>query len=148
MNLPSILRHWFTAAATATTLYLASALLLPAGEAHRLSDALGMLVEPLMVVVSLLAVALWRMALTKGGQIFRRSAGEPSTGAAGGLGLWLVGLGLGMTAGLMGLCLPSCSPGQLAAARAVPAKVCVVTPKGTVCYSSADGVSAVITPTK
>jgi hypothetical protein len=38
----------------------------------------------------------------------------------------------------------SCSPEQLAAARAVPVKACYVTHEGQICYSNVEGLSAQI----
>jgi hypothetical protein len=42
---------------------------------------------------------------------------------------------------LMAFLLPCCTPGQLALARAVPVKACVLTKYGEVCYSSQTGIS-------
>lgn len=38
----------------------------------------------------------------------------------------------------------SCTPGQVAALRAIPVKACVITPQGRVCYSEVEGLSAEI----
>jgi len=64
---------------------------------------------------------------------------EKPSGPAGGLNLlWIAAMG--MTAAAMGMGLPSCSSAQLAAARAVPIRACVITPQGKVCYSSKTGI--------
>lgn len=60
-----------------------------------------------------------------------------NNGASGGnVPLWLVA---GATAVLMGG-LPSCSPEQLAAARAVPIRIGITTDHGTAAYSSKRGI--------
>lgn len=110
MNIPSILRHWFTLAATAATVWLVAALTLSPEDAQKLADAFGLLVEPLIIIVGIVAVAAWRIFLTKAGSIFRTGAGEQgndSNDSAGGLSPAIVGLC--MAAGLMGFVLPSCS---------------------------------------
>ncbi len=66
---------------------------------------------------------------------------EKTSGPAGGLSLlWITG----MAAAVTGVGLPSCSPDQIAAARAIPIKACVITPEGKICYSDTDGLSAEI----
>lgn len=108
MNLASILRHWFTAAASIVTVWLIAALTLSTEDAHKLTEAFGLLVEPLIIIVGIVAVAAWRIFLTKAGSIFRTSAGEDNDhDSAGGLSPCVVGLC--MAAGLMGFVLPSCS---------------------------------------
>ena len=111
------------------------------GEAQAAADAANALVEPVVVLVGLAAVVISRLAMPVLTRIFRLSAGEGSGTGAGGLPLLVLGLGLGTAA--VGM-LPSCSPEQLAAARAVPLKACVMTPKGPVCYSTKDGLSVEI----
>lgn len=144
MNIPSILRHWFTLLATAATMWLIAALSLSADASAALTDAFGKLVEPLVIIGVLLVTAIWRVALTWLYGLFRNGAGEKDGGGLGGPSLLVVAIAT--TAALMGG-LPSCSPAQLAAARAVPLRGCVVTDHGTICYSSRDGVSAEIDAT-
>lgn len=111
MNIPSILRHWFTFAAAAVTAWLVVSLTLSAEESAALTDALGKLVEPLILIVSLVAVAGWRIFLAKAGTMFRRGAGEETdsdAGASGGkLPLLLL---MCAAAGIIGG-LPSCATG-------------------------------------
>ena len=142
MNIPSILRHWLTLALTALTVFL-GAHLFATDEAKAFDEAAKQLVAPLVIIGTLLITAVWRVALTWAGSLFRRGSGENDTNGSGGsLGLWVIGA---MAACLCGL--PSCSPDQIAAARAIPIKTCVVTDKGTICYSSKSGLSAEIDAT-
>lgn len=112
MNIPSILRHWFTFAAAAITAWLVATLTLSADDHAALAEAFGKLIEPVIIIVSLLAVAVWRIFLAKAGTMFRRGAGEETdsdAGASGGklpLALFL----MATAAGLMGV-LPSCTTG-------------------------------------
>jgi hypothetical protein len=108
MNFPSLLRHWFTFAAAAISTWLVATLTLSADDAAALADALGKLVEPLIIIVTLVAVAAWRIFLTKAGTLFRKGAGEDSGGSGGGLNLlWLVGMTVISTAAVV--TLPSCN---------------------------------------
>jgi hypothetical protein len=136
MNFQSILRHWFITAATALTVWLVAFLTLSADDAHKLSEALGMLVEPLIVITGIVAVAAWRIFLAKAGSAFRLGSGETDKDSAGGLSPCVIALG--MAAAFMGS-LPSCSPAQLDAARAVPITFHLVGPDGSVGYSSKGG---------
>lgn len=107
MNIPSILRHWFTLAATAVTLWLGSTLLLSADDASALTEAFGKLIEPLVIIGVLVITAVWRIALAWGAKYFRHAAGEETKNNGAGMTPMLVGLC--MAAALMGLCPPSCS---------------------------------------
>ena len=134
-NIPTILRHWFTLAATAFTLWIVSALLLSADDAKAIGDAAGKLIEPLVVIVTLAIAALWRIFLVWIQKLFSRGAGEAGYGS--GVGMLLVWVGT-----MAGLCLglPSCSPESAAAIRAVPIKVFYITQDGSrVSYSSKAG---------
>lgn len=109
MNIPSILRHWFTVAATTATLWWIATLTLSEEDAKTLTAAMGALVEPLVVIGALLITAGWRLALAYVAKIFRTGSGEQGeqkngSGGLGSLPLFL----MGTMAGLMG-CLPSCS---------------------------------------
>lgn len=79
------------------------------------------------------------------GKISLSGAGETKDNMAGGRsgGTWLLVMGLGIGTAAVGL-LPSCSPDQLAAARAVPVRGCVLTKYGTACYSSKSGIDLTV----
>jgi hypothetical protein len=136
MNFQSILRHQFTAAATFATMWLIAALTLSADDAHKLTEAFQLLIEPLIVIVGIVAVAVWRIFLAKAGSAFRLGSGESDKDSAGGLSPCVIALG--MAAAFMGA-LPSCSPAQLDAARAVPITFHLIGPDGSVGYSSKGG---------
>jgi hypothetical protein len=113
MNIASILRHWFTLLATLLTGWL----VLPAEQQAELSKALGDLVGPLVIILTLVVTAGWRIALAWGQKFFRRGAGElgkengeTGGGGASGSGSALLLL-LACTAGVLGG-LPSCSMGE------------------------------------
>ena len=144
MNIPSILRHWLTLALTALTVFVGAHLLAP-DETRAFDDAAKQLVAPLVIIGTLVATAIWRMALTWISNIFRTGSGETTDkttrgSSGGGLPLWVC---IGTLAGCMGF-LPACSSAQWAAARAIPIRTCVITDQGTVCYSSKAGLSAEI----
>jgi hypothetical protein len=133
MNIPSILRHWFTLLATLLTGWL----VLPAEQQAELTKALGDLVGPLAIILTLVVTATWRMALTWLSKIFRAGSGElENRGPSGGMGLLLM-----ITAVALGGALPSCSPAEVEALRGIPIKGCIQTDDGTVCYSSKGGIS-------
>lgn len=138
--LASLARHAVTYLVGVFVAWITVYLTLP-GEAQAAADAAGALIEPLVVLVGLAAAVLSRLAMPALNKIFRLSAGEGSGGASGGTLLLAVGLGLGTAA--VGM-LPSCSPAQLAAARAVPVRSCVETDYGTVCYSSKSGIALTV----
>lgn len=71
--------------------------------------AANALVEPLVILAGFVAVILARLALPVLNKIFRRGAGEESSGASGGM-LPLVVVGLGLSMAVVGT-LPSCAPG-------------------------------------
>lgn len=103
MNIASILRHWFTLLATLLTGWL----LLPAEQQAELSKALGDLIAPLTIIITLIVTAAWRVALTWLGKFLGHGTGEKEGGASGGtLLFWVV-----CTAAALGG-LPSCSPGM------------------------------------
>jgi hypothetical protein len=107
MNIASILRHWFTLLATLLTGWL----VLPAEQQAELSKALGDLVGPLVIILTLVVTAAWRIALAWGQKFFRRGAGElggDNGGPSGGMGLVMM---IG-TAAALGTVLPSCSVGE------------------------------------
>ena len=129
-QLLSIIRHWITALLAIITLWLVGMLALDAGHQKILNDAAGQLVTPLVTILGLVAVAVWRMALTWLGNLFRAGSGENGNGgrASGGTALLL----LGTMAALMGG-LPSCSP-------ALPLRIGVETDYGSAAYSSKRGI--------
>lgn len=72
------------------------------------TDAANALVEPLVILVSTVAVILSRLAMPWVTKIFRKSAGEDSGGSAGGLNLLMLGGLMMIGTAAVGL-LPSCS---------------------------------------
>lgn len=82
------------------------------------------------------------------GKITLSGAGETKDNMGGGRsgGTWLLVMGLGLGTAAAGM-LSSCSPDQLAAARAVPVRSCVETDYGTVCYSSKSGIAVTVDAT-
>jgi hypothetical protein len=111
MNIPSILRHWFTLAATAATAWVIAVLALDPDQQAELGKAFGDLVGPLVIIGTLIITAAWRIALTWAGNTFRRGAGETEEnngGPSGGMGLLCL---MTCTAAAFGA-LPSCSLGE------------------------------------
>lgn len=137
MNILSIFRHWFTLFATAATLWLVSAFALSADESKTLCEAFGSLLEPVLIIGTLLITAGWRIALAWLSKLFRNGTGEMENGGPSGGAALLIVVG---TAAVLGG-LPSCSPAQIEAARGFPIRGCVVTDQGAVCYSSKGGLS-------
>lgn len=137
-TLSSLIRHSLTALAGVGGLLLSHGLL-ASGDLAQVNAAGGQLQDALTVIGS--AVGL-RLAIMITGKIFPATAAKLS-GAAGGLVPLWIGL---TTAAFMGA-LPSCSPAELAAARAIPIKTCVVTDYGTACYSSKSGLAVSVDAT-
>ena len=139
--LASLTRHFITTLAGLGGFLFAHGLI-PA-EAVGQADAAGAaLVEPLTVIAGLLAATGARLAIFCLGKIFPALA-EKLGSQSGMAGLWVMGL----TAAAIGGSLPSCSPEQLASARAVPIRSCVETDYGTVCYSSKSGIAVTVDTT-
>lgn len=134
MNIASILRHWFTLLATLITGWF----VLPAEQQAELSEALGELVDPLVIVVTLVVTAVWRIALAWLGKILRAGSGEMERkgGPSGGMGLPLL---IGTVAAL-GTALPSCSIGG------VPVSASVLLPEGRLSYSAKGGLNMEYNP--
>lgn len=134
MDITSQIRHLLTFLAGLGTIFLSWDIIAPEHVAA-VNKAGGELIEPLIVIIGAVGVCISRLAISWLGSVFRRGSGETSDSASGGNVL------LVMIAGAMAaLCgLPSCSADQLAAARAIPIKGCIVTDKGTACYSSKGG---------
>ena len=126
MNIQSILRHWFTLAATLLTGWF----FLPAEQQAELTKALGDLVAPLAIIGTLLFTAAWRLALTWMGKLFRTGSGELENGGpSGGAGLLLM-----ITAVALGGALPSCQ-----ALSGLPIKATFQLEEGALSYSSKGG---------
>lgn len=104
MNIASILRHWFTLAATAATAWLIATIALEPEQQQELTKAIGDLVGPLVIIGTLIITALWRVALAWLTKVFRTGSGE-NGGGPGGLSLWM----LISTAVALGGSLPSCA---------------------------------------
>jgi hypothetical protein len=134
MNIPSILRHWFTLAATAATAWLIATVALDPEQQKELAKAFGDLVGPLVIIGTLVITALWRVALAWLTKVFRTGSGE-SGGGPGGLPLWM----LISTAAVIGGSLPSCAN--------MPLRATIFTDDGAVSYSSKGGleISATVT---
>lgn len=137
MNIPSILRHWFTLAATAITAWLVGILLLSTDDQAALAKAVSDLVGPLVIIGTLIVTALWRVALEWITQIFRRGAGEQEVEKSGGSGGTTPLILLACTAAALVGGLPSCS---------MPLRVGIAGPDISASYSSKGGlqVDAVI----
>lgn len=89
MNIASILRHWFTLAATAATAWLIANIALAPEQQQELTKAIGDLVGPLVIIGTLIITALWRVALAWLTKVFRTGSGE-NGGGPGGLSLWML----------------------------------------------------------
>lgn len=139
MNFSSQLRHFLTYLAGLGTA-LATWHLIAPDQVEAVNKAGADLISPLTVILGAVGVFVFRLAITWLGKIFSGLAGKASGGMSGGTMLLMV---CGTMAGIGG-CLPSCSAQQLAAARAVPVKACVITPEGNICYSSKAGIEVAI----
>ena len=136
-TIATLLRHAFTALAGLGTFmysqgYIGSD---DVADVNASGAALGNALSAIIVVI------LVRLFMKFSGKLMDAHAADVDTEKKnddGGLyGLLLL---LGMV-GLFGLALPSCSPSQLEAARAVPINACYTSKDGArVCYSSKDGV--------
>ncbi|MCU0752744.1 MAG: hypothetical protein MUC40_06910 [Akkermansiaceae bacterium] len=85
-------------------------LILPPEQQAELGKALGDLVGPLVIILTLVVTAGWRIALAWAQKFFRRGAGESegeNGGPSGGMSLLLIGCTALAFGGL-----PSCSPGE------------------------------------
>jgi hypothetical protein len=130
MNIASILRHWFTLAATLLTGWLIASLALTPDQQTELTKALGDLVGPLVIIGTLVVTAVWRIALAWIGKVLRTGSGElENSGPSGGAGLLLM---IGTMAVLGGL--PSCS-----SLSGLPIKATVQLEEGALSYSSKGG---------
>jgi len=138
----SLARHFLTTLAGLGGFLFAHGLI-PAEAVGQANEAGAALVEPLAVITGLMAAALVRLAIFCLGKIFPAVA-EKLGATSGGMPALLIGLGT--AAAVMGS-LPSCSPEQLALARAVPIRSCVETDYGTVCYSSKSGIAVTVDAT-
>ena len=84
------------------------AIYLTGADLESATKAANALIEPLVIVAGFVAVILARLAMPVLNKIFRRGAGEYSSGGSGGmlpLALWL-----GLSMAVVGT-LPSCAPG-------------------------------------
>ena len=137
-TLASLLRHATTALLGLGGLLLSHDLIDPSDVVA--VDAAGVSLQSALVVIVVAIVG--RLCITLTGKIFPATAAKlTGTGAGGPLSLWV---GLGVAAGLLGCALPSCTPAQVDAFRAIPIRACVITPEGKICYSDKDGLSAEI----
>ena len=137
MNIQSILRHWFTLAATLITGWLVATLTLSPEQQADLAKALGDIMGPLVIIVTLIITAGWRIALTYFAKLF---AGKNTVGS----GWSPLVIGVMAAAGLICTALPSCSADQRAVLKDIPIRTSVVTDYGTVGYSSKSGISVYV----
>ncbi len=140
MNIASILRHWFTLAATLVSAWLIAQLTLSPDQQAELTKALGDLVGPLVIVGTLIVTAVWRIALAWVTNFFRLGAGEngekKNGGPSGGMSLLLL---MTCTAVALGG-LPSCM------FAGVPLTASVVLPEGKLSYSAKGGLNMEYAP--
>jgi hypothetical protein len=140
----SLLRHAFTGWIAAAVLLLTAKLSLGPDDAKAVEDALKQIGAGLLLLIVTLAPVIGRLVWAWGANLFRSGAGETkgetNNGRSGGAALLIL---VSTTAALMGG-LPSCTPAQLAAARAIPIKATILTDQGGVSYSSKGGLSVEI----
>lgn len=110
MNVASILRHWFTLAATLLTAWVISLVVMPPDKQAVVTQAITDLVEPVVIIGTLVITALWRMALAWISDLRGKSENDDEGndergGGSGGITLLLV---TGAAVGILGS-LPSCS---------------------------------------
>lgn len=134
-KLDSYLRHIFTTLVTALVVMITGYFVLDAEQAKAVTEGLAKMGDGAVMVLLVIAPVMGRLLWAWGSKIFQRGSGETGNSSAGGLGLWMVGCGM---AGLLGG-LPSCTPTQMDALRAVPIRVGVETPDSRVSYSSKGG---------
>lgn len=133
----SLTRHFLTYLAGLGGFLFAHGVI-PEGAVAQANEAGAALVDPLAVICGLLAAAAVRLGIFCLGKIFPAIAEKLATPSGG-----MVPLAIGMmtAAALMGA-LPSCSAAQLAEARSIPLRTCVLTEHGRICYSSRSGIEA------
>lgn len=129
-TLLSQIRHYLTFLTGLGAMLLTQSLITP-DQVSQANAAGAQLVEPVMVILGLVAAGVTRLVMALFSKVFE-SVGSLASGNW--TPVWIGGLA--MTAGLMGFSLPSCTPVP------VPARLCLVTDQGTVCYSSQSGLSA------
>lgn len=109
------------------------------GELTAAKDAANAIVEPLVILLSTAAVIVTRLAMPMLQKLFRRGAGENDSSGTGGLPL-LVGW---ITVSTLAVgTLPACSPAMADAARALPIRLTLLMPDGSLSYSSKRGIEA------
>lgn len=106
-SIASIIRHWITAGVGVLSLWIIAFLVLSVDEAKQLTAAFEILIEPLVVILGLIAVALSRLVIAWLGNIFRRGAGEIGDRTSGIAPLLWIGTAAALLGGL-----PSCSFGE------------------------------------
>lgn len=140
-TLLSQIRHYLTFLAGIGGMLVAQTLITP-DQVSQANAAGAQLVEPVMVIVGLVAAGVTRLIMALFAKVFE-SVGSLASGNW--TPVWIGGLA--MTAGLMGFSLPSCTAADVAAVRAVPARFCLTGDQGTVCYSNKSGLSAEVDAT-
>lgn len=141
-TLLSHLRHYLTFLAGIGGMLLTQSLITPE-EVSQANAAGAQLIEPLMVILGLVAAGVARLALS-GASKFFESVGSKVSGILA--PVVTIG-GLAMGAGFIGFSLPSCTALDLATLRQVPTKFCLTSDRGAVCYSSKSGLSAEVDAT-
>lgn len=136
-QLTSLIRHAFTGWILAAVAFLTAKLALTPDAVQAVESALNQIGAGLLLLIVTLAPIVGRLFWSWAANGFRTGSGETTTDSQSsgrGLGLWVL---LGTTVVLGGL--PSCSPEQLAAARAIPIKGKILTQQGAVTYDSKSG---------
>lgn len=141
-TLRSHLRHYLTFLAGIGGMLLSQNVITPE-EVSQANAAGAQLIEPVMVILGLVAAGVARLALSAASKFFESIRSKrfwelPPVAMIG---------GLAMGAGFIGFSLPSCTAPDLAALRQVPTKFCLTSDRGAVCYSSKSGLSAEVDAT-
>ncbi len=135
----SLVRHALTALVSVGALLSSRGMI--AAEDVEAVNASGVTIRDAALVIIMAVIT--RLLMKFGGKLF--SGDSVSDSKDKGLNTLL--LFLGMAGLFMGL--PSCTPQQMEAVKAVPIKACYADPKGNkVCYSSQDGIEVEVTGAK
>jgi hypothetical protein len=137
MNLQSFIRHLLTGLLTIGTLFAAWKII-PADQIESINQAGSAILEPLVLILSALAIFVWRWVIAQFARIFPWLENNPQPPAGGPSPLWILGV-LVTAAGLGSL--PSCTPANIEAFRNIPIEFRVDGPRdSTWGYSSKHGV--------
>lgn len=137
-TLQSLARHLVTSLVGLIIAFFTIHLTAP-HELEAAKDAANAIVEPLVVLLSLGGAILARLAMPLLQKLFRRGAGEKDGSSGEMLPLMIGWLIVGTLA--VGT-LPACSPAMTDAARALPIRLTLLMPDGSLSYSSKRGIEA------